>query len=367
MEDANVFWEQVFGDSPAVGTPRSWPMRQVRKGGQPWLLLPARTRLAARVLDLYPAQTLRARVARAGLRCALAAGVPWGTGRVALRVSTEAPFAQFLAGLGAELPRLGVLAGNAATPGQRFILVVFDAKNQPVAVVKAGLTERARELVQRELTFLGIVRERTPGIPALRATFESPSRCAFALDFFPGRSPAADDPGGVSRLLTDWIDQREKMLVPNSRAWNELSAACAEHPVYHALTKKLANRVVRAAIVHGDFAPWNIKARDWGDWMVLDWERGSFGGLPGWDWFHYVIQPSLLVARDTTSASVERLERLLALPLFQFYARAGGIAGVERELALTYLLHHNEVIQPSEGLERGRALLAALAARWLKA
>ena len=32
-----------------------------------------------------------------------------------------------------------------------------------------------------------------------------------------------------------------------------------------------------------------------GSWVVLDWERGEPEGLPGWDWFHYVVQTGVLV------------------------------------------------------------------------
>jgi len=117
-------------------------------------------------------------------------------------------------------------------------------------------------------------------------------------------------------------------------------------------------------VQHGDFVPWNIKVSSEGGWTVLDWERGELTGIPGWDWFHYVLQTGLLVKRMTTQTLVERAEALLASDNFRGYASRAGISGVERELLLSYLFHLVEVIQPSEGRVQSRNLLTALAERW---
>jgi hypothetical protein len=97
---------------------------------------------------------------------------------------------------------------------------------------------------------------------------------------------------------------------------------------------------------------------------VLDWERGELIGIPGWDWFHYIIQTGVLVKRQTTLALIHRVENLLASNVFKEYARRSNIDGFERELLLSYLLHLVEVIQPSEGRVQSRDLLNALSARW---
>jgi hypothetical protein len=55
---------------------------------------------------------------------------------------------------------------------------------------------------------------------------------------------------------------------------------------------------------------------------------------------------------------------LLASGPFQDYSQRSGIAGVERELVIAYLLHCLEVIRPAEGASRTRELVEALATRW---
>jgi hypothetical protein len=120
---------------------------------------------------------------------------------------------------------------------------------------------------------------------------------------------------------------------------------------------------MRPAIFHGDFAPWNIRALPSGDWMVLDWERGDPRGLPGWDWFHFVIQPAILVRKAGIEELIRLVETLLANDAFRAYVQKALIQGFERELLLAYLLHVVEVIRPSEGLEQNRELLNRLNAR----
>lgn len=97
---------------------------------------------------------------------------------------------------------------------------------------------------------------------------------------------------------------------------------------------------------------------------MLDWERGELAGIPGWDWFHYVLQPAILVERLPVAGLVQRMEGLLRSEAFLAYAERAGIRGCERELALAYLIHAAEVIKPAEGLAATNELRRALAARW---
>jgi hypothetical protein len=374
MSAGDQFWESLFGQ-PSRDEARMRRMRLVRKAGRPWLLLPAKSRLAARVLELYPAQTARARAAKTALQLALHFHLPLGTEAVAISYGTDQGFVRFLARLTGgqtsspspegmlELPTLGILSGNSATPGQRFILLVFNPLGEPAAVVKAGASPRARELIEREVRFLCDVPKGTPGVPHLRGTHEEPGLRAFAQEFFRGQSPSPDDERRLPELLRSWVDTKNQVLLIQISVWQELQAR-AQSPWLAALTRKLEGRLVHPAIAHGDFAPWNIKVLPNRSWAVLDWERGELAGIPAWDWFHFVLQPAILVARQDTATLARCLEELLASPEFQQYAHHAGVTGLERELALAYLMHHNEVVRPSEGLIQGRALQEALSSRW---
>src|SRR5262249_28337198 len=140
----------------------------------------------------------------------------------------------------------------------------------------------------------------------------------------------------------------------------QLRAAAGAHQLFPTLRNELEERHVQATIQHGDFAPWNIKVQPSGDWVVLDWERGELKGIPGWDWFHYFVQTSILVGRVGVTEIVTRLEALLQSELFRNYASRSGIAGFKRSLIKAYLLYVCEVIRPAEGLSQTRAVLEAL-------
>jgi hypothetical protein len=345
---------------------RDLPMRLVRKHGRPFLLLPANSQLAAQTLALYPAQTFRARVARQGLRTALAAGLSVGTEKISLPVSAANAFVRFLSnavgGANDTIPNFGVLAGNPSAAGQRFVFLVFDANGTPRAVVKAGLTEEARKLIRREKDFLTSAPV-ISGIPRLRAAMESPPVEALAMDFVEGVSPRERDERQLPQLLTSWIRPGAPVPLSETRVWSELQPHCSALPFFTELTKELKERTVSPVVFHGDLAPWNIKVSTSGAWSVFDWERGDLNGMPGYDWFHYLIQTRILVAHEPTPVLVMRLEPLFSSEAFQKYAALTRITGIERLLAIVYLLHHNEVIRPGEGLNEGQELLRILMGR----
>jgi hypothetical protein len=363
-------WDDLFAAPAGQEHAVRIKMRLVRKAGRPFLLLPGQSRPAAATMDLYPAQTVRARMARALLRCLLRTSLPLGTETVSLALAPEDPFVRFLSSLAGEpapeMPVLGILAGNPASDGQRFLLLVFDASQRPVAVVKAGLSLRARALVEQENRFLAAVPEKTVAVPRLRAEFESSRLRALALDFVPGDSPRPRNETALAPLLTAWVDVTRTVVLSDIPDWRRLQEAAPVSGLFSVIATQLRGCKVHPAMHHGDFAPWNIKVSPGGAWTVLDWERGELTGIPGWDWFHYVIQSGILVGHLPTAVLVQRVECLVSSDAFQQYATRGGIVGYERDLVLSYLLHLVEVIKPAEGLAPNLELLEALAARWRK-
>jgi len=343
-------------------------MRALSKHGRPFLLVPCQPGPAATSLELYPAQTGRARVARSVLRCLLRSAVPLGTKKIRFVVPSEDAFAAFLCSQAGtpkgKLPTLGLLAGNPASDGQRFLLLVFDANQRPVAVVKAGSSERARVLIDKEESFLATVAKGTSSIPKLRGTFQSDRLRALALDFYTGDSPRPRDEGALPALLASWVDTQRTVALCQSPDWVRLAGAASGNELFERVDERLRELRLHPAIHHGDFAPWNIKVSPAGAWTVLDWERGERIGIPGWDWFHYLIQPAILVEHLPTAGLVQQVLELLDSGTFRPYAVRTGIAGYERELVLAYLLHAAEVIKPSEGLAPTCDLMRALATRW---
>ena len=344
-------------------------LRLLRRAGRPFLLLPSEPREAITTLALYAPQTTRAQVARAVLRWPIRFSSPWPGQTINFELLLDSPFVRFLSSLpgvaASEPPRFGILAGNPASPGQRFLLLCFNAEHQPVAVVKVALTRRGHDLIQHEQSLLSaIAGRRFKGVPAIIERFHSGEISAFAMHFFPGNSPRNFPQEQLPSLLNSWVDNRRTVLLSEMPNWLELQQACAVRPAFQALAQRIATQQVHPCLEHGDLTPWNIKISPEGICTVLDWERGELTGIPGWDWFHHVIQTAILVKRQPTSALAKQAEALLAADRFKSYAARCRFAGFERELLLSYLLHVVEVIKPSEGRIETGELLTTLARRW---
>ena len=359
-ETARTSWRDLFADGgDAVVT-----LREVRRGGELLLLLPESSALAVKSLALYPAQTAKARAAKALFALALRCGVAPGCEEVSLAISARDPFVAFLAraaGLtDGMVPTFAILAGNARTEGRRFVFLVFDATGEPRAVVKAGGTTAARKLVACEIAFLKSVPTGTRGVPSLRGEFSSEHAAAFAMGFVVGKSPSPDDFAPLASLLGAWISDAPEAALRDLPAWRRMVEAGGETLPKQVLA--LAEKKVRRTLAHGDFAPWNAKVSPGGAWTLVDWERGELAGVPGWDWFHFVVQHSLLVRHETVEMILSRLEKLFSSEEFLAYASRAGITGIGRELALAYVCHAVRVTRQSEGLERMKELERALAA-----
>jgi hypothetical protein len=363
MATARDFWEELFPDKDAQGQGVRTEMRLLRKRGRPFLLLPGASGPAAECLSLYPAQTGRARLARKLMCWALRSSLPFGAQKVAVEIPPSHPWVEFLSGHAngpkGTVPTFGVLAGNPASEGQRFLILLFDEQGRPVVVVKAGFGVSARNLVETEQKFLSALPNQAQGVPKLRGTFQNSHLSALALDFQPGDSPQPRNYIALPPLLTSWIAEAHNVPLGGLPDWLRLEQAAAGSDWFAPLAEQLRAHMVHPAIYHGDFAPWNIKVSPRGDWIVLDWERGELSGIPGWDWFHYVLQPAILVEHLDTSHLVRRAEALLASNEFQTYAKRASIVGMESQLLVAYLLHCVAVIKPSEGGGQTQNLLDA--------
>jgi hypothetical protein len=238
------------------------------------------------------------------------------------------------------------------------IFLVFNSEQQPQWVIKAGIGGASAALIEHESKVLKSLPAHLAGLPARLGDFAQGELRAFAMDYCAGTAPSPNAEAQLSTLLNQWIDPQRELPLLELPAVQELAKACASAPWFNTWRQQVALLRIRPVVMHGDFAPWNIKVSpQTGDWTVLDWERGDVNGVPGWDWFHCVLQPEILVHRRPASAVAARARELLQSAAFQSYARATGINGHEPAMLLAYLAHAVEVIRPAEGLEVTRQVL----------
>lgn len=358
-------WQDLFVVGEPSGPRESFKVRVVRRSGRPFLILPENASAAVQGLALYAAQSRRARLAKSLLAAVLKLRLPAGLPVQSVTVDPREPFAAFLgqtAG-GRHFPRLAILCGNPRAAGRRFIILLFDQTNRPAAVVKAGVGESAARLIDSEASFLNSVRRDLPGVPRLRSTFQSARIRAFALDFFPGRSPGPGDDAGLESLLSSWIDASRTVRLVELPPWQRLAASMGPNAPAWMSSPQLQKAICRPVLFHGDFAPWNVKISG-NTWHVLDWEQGEELGVPGWDWLHYVIRGAVLVWREPVAELGARVERLLASERFARYAAQAGISGIEQLLALAYLNYSIRILRQTEELARVESLLKWLLIKW---
>jgi len=98
---------------------------------------------------------------------------------------------------------------------------------------------------------------------------------------------------------------RQEVKVEDTMAWNDLKVA-AEDPSYEGmpdymlavLNRILSGQCAQMKIVcnriHGDFAPWNIRANR-RQFFVFDWEDSQPLGLPFTDVFHFLYRQASLI------------------------------------------------------------------------
>jgi hypothetical protein len=357
-------WQDLFQAAGTAGNRVSW--RVLRKRGEPLLVLPQSRRAAAKALALYPAQSAKARLARGFLRWLLKISPVLPMEREEISINADAPFAKFLSEqAGAKsFPALAILCGNPSTAGRRFTILVFAEQNEPQCVVKAGVGPESANLIELEKNFLAAAPESVEGIPKLFGAFRGEKLNAFAMEFFDGESPVESDAPIVEKILNGWVRENETVALGETAPWRELESVSAEVPGIGRFAN-LKTRRVRSVIWHGDFTPWNMKMnRATGRCAVFDWERGQLRGVPAWDWFHFVLQPALLVRKMSATALRDEFEKLLRSENFPAYAKRTGIDGMERDLALAYLIYNIEILKPSEGREPTRALLELLTNSW---
>jgi glycosyltransferase involved in cell wall biosynthesis len=354
-------WSSLFhGEAGSPEITRHF--RVIRRGGNPFLYLPNAGLASSHAVQIYAAQTSAARTAQTALRLALRYGWPLPLAKETVALPANSPLSQFFAHLtaGKGWPEFAVLCGNPKSSGQRHIFVLLDADQQPSFVIKAGQNPRARQLIASEARFLQSLPANTAAVPPLCGFIETDQVTAFATEFRRGDSPRSSDTAEMERILTAWIHPAAEMSLSDIPAWQRLQLT--PHPFLQRMPAERLEQPVKPVLFHGDFAPWNMRAWE-GRWTVLDWERGETRGVPGWDWFHYIIQTSILVKKDPPQRTFEHLRELVSSASFARYAQATDIQDRVSLVLAGYLLHARNLHQ-TEGAEQIEALLHGMDRHW---
>ena len=215
------------------------------------------------------------------------------------------------------------------TPGpqQKAVVVLVDSDSgEPLGVMKVALEEDARASLLREARTLQLLaRAGVQNVPVLLASEEAGRRAWQTA--VPGKLTSRK----LTELHVDWLLQLprtgkattlgiQKQMLCRLVA-DQRSAVSAQHlrVVSTAIQHIDGQSPIPLVLVHGDFAPWNLKQLANCELAAIDWEDTDFEGLPLWDLCHFhCIQAHLfgdnsLVRKVVTSRLVSRYLQALGI------------------------------------------------------
>jgi hypothetical protein len=329
LRSAGFVFVRRYGMFPSIAQPR-WVIP----------LDPSFVALAA-LRALATPYRLRGRVLAAGATLLVRAGVPLGA-REVLVASRERP------PLEVELARLvngnaGSIALASGGWGLRHTptLVALSAEGTPLAFAKLAGSERSRMLIEREAHLLEAIAAR-PALRGLAPTLihagpldgvyanvqtplagaRAPTRLGAAHERFLAKLEGVSRDAAGSAMLGSL---RERLpLAGDEAGWlgrivNSAHAALAGVPLPRTL-------------VHGDFAPFNLRL-DAGSLAGFDWENGTEDGLPVIDALHHELQVGFLLKDWDIARAARSLDRFMTER-----SRAGLLGAQVRALQAVYLL-----------------------------
>jgi glycosyltransferase involved in cell wall biosynthesis len=249
--------------------------------------------------------------------------------------------------------RIGVFAGNPNAEGRRFIYLLCDRRGRPIFLAKVGFEPKAIAKVREEQAFLQAHAARLR-LPPVLGVYSAESALGIVLPFYRGVHPQwKQGKEGVGRILASWVEEGPAIPIGEIPAWHAIAA----HQSASVIVEGVGKTLVQPVLGHGDLVPWNVLIESDGTWRVIDWERGQSKWVPGWDWFHYVIQPLILVKKAPAQQVMEAVAELFRSEAFRRYARKTGIEKIRWDLLRGYLIYALEVLKPTEGSEALRQLI----------
>jgi hypothetical protein len=287
------------------------------RDGRGYFLPLTSPRAAVASLDMYNAQSRKAKVAKHALAMAARLGVcPPPLTRVALDPERGNDEAARWALLDKAQSILGsddlMCAVSMGTPGpdRKPVIQFVNGRGRVLAYAKVGRDDRTRALVQREARALSewdSGRARSFAVPALLFSGEV-GECYLCVQSAPSgleRSTGPEIGDEHRRFLSDLAARGTRwMSLDESPFWLELLGRTerSTSPFYRSLLRRAATVLRRRAgqepipfhFSHGDFAPWNLKMV--GQRLyVFDWEYAREQCPVGTDLFHFLIRSAVLL------------------------------------------------------------------------
>ncbi len=126
------------------------------------------------------------------------------------------------------------------------------------------------------------------GLPTFGEAETGPDWAAFWTNHVAARGPQSVVEKGVIELLAGWL--RPEIVIIGELSW----VKTLSQRLRGKQSESLGKQQIRSALLHGDFAAWNLRGSSSG-LIAIDWEWGREDGLGGLDLGHGLIMEAMLV------------------------------------------------------------------------
>lgn len=295
----------------------------LRRGGHLLLALPKNEEAFSRALRLYQPQrrTARGMVAalrgleRLGLRRRLLPKLTWEASPHLVSAPLE----------GITRGTCGVLLGSPEHKVRRAIASYQNEGAWEVAKISFG--KSGASVLEQEARALNELGSLAKGVPRLLGLHQGNDTTVLRMPYLTGKPVAPGESGAALGLLEQWITDRAPQGCSAFPGWKEIESALSTLANGTRALDLLSRGTLRPVICHADFARWNLLSQPDGNLMVLDWEWGHAGGMPGIDLVHYFLQDARLVERLKPSEAIRSTIGKLRSSACQAYLAKTGWSG----------------------------------------
>jgi hypothetical protein len=307
--------------------------------GPRWLI-PERPCASASVLSAWHPYDISSRMKWFVLRMAARAGVlrllPAVSSVTASRKDALRWFER--CGIQSQTGEMVILAGSPS-PDWKLISFLLDDAHRVAAVLKVGLTDGGGVSVLHEAEVLGKLAPYSwaPKILSVHSDLRAASQ-EYVHGAMPGRGfrPEYMDrlcrlpQSGGCKTLAEVADEMGKRLSPFKAQLNKMAPDLLDR----SLSCIDLDIAVPTMLVHGDFAPWNLRKNPEAAYVLIDWEWANFAGLPAYDIFHFQFNDDRLFGEKAGGYAAIRSKTICT----EYFHRMDLDLELLPRLAIAYLL-----------------------------
>jgi hypothetical protein len=282
--------------------------------------------VAAAAFGVYSPTRLSARAKRTAAQLAARVGLPvWYRDSVCIAQRSPPPLErQLAAGLSTNEELRLALSAGAPEPARnrKASAALLRLDGSIVGFAKLAGSPLARMLVEREATVLATLAAKPAvagAVPRLLAAGEADGRYYLVQSPVTGRAAPARLTDDHRAFLTALQDGRPRPAIDTElvrsllpRLQNLGADGADLIPACERVVASLVGCAVPSTIVHGDFAPWNLRIRRGGGLAAFDWEYGRVDGLPAVDAAHHELQVGYNMLAWTPAAGARALDAHVA-------------------------------------------------------